>query len=63
MDLIRVQNTPYFFEILISKSDFGPVKVLGLSRNGPQEQLDKINGASQHLGLSLRTITYNNCCG
>ena len=28
MDFIRVQNTPYF-------SDFGPVKLLGLSRNGP----------------------------
>ena len=36
MDFIRGQDTPYFLETLISKYDFGPVKLPGLSRNGPQ---------------------------
>ena len=36
MDFIRGQNTPYFSWNLISKYDFGPVKLPGLSRNGPQ---------------------------
>ena len=35
MDFIRGQNTPYFLETLISIYDFGPVKLPGLSRNGP----------------------------
>ena len=36
MDFIRGQNTATFLGNLISKYDFGPVKLPGLSRNGPQ---------------------------
>ena len=37
MDFIRGQkSTLFFFESLISKYDTGPVKLPGLSRNGPQ---------------------------
>ena len=35
MDFIRGQNHPTFLETLISKSDSGPFKLPGLSRNGP----------------------------
>ena len=34
--LIDVRTHPTFLESLISKYDFGPVKLPGLSRNGPQ---------------------------
>ena len=34
--LLEFRTHPTFLEILISKSDFGPVKLPGLSRNGPQ---------------------------
>ena len=34
--LLEFRTQPTFLEILISKSDFGPVKLPGLSRNGPQ---------------------------
>ena len=39
MDFIRGQNTPYctFLETLISKYDFGGVKLQGRTRNGPQD--------------------------
>ena len=33
---LRGRTHPTFLENLISKDDFGPVKLLGLSRNGPQ---------------------------
>ena len=33
--LLEFRTYPTFLEILISKSDFGPVKLPGLSRNGP----------------------------
>ena len=33
---LEVRTRPTFLETLISKSDFGPVKLLGLSRNGSQ---------------------------
>ena len=36
MDYIRVQSTPYFSWDFDFKSDFGPVKLPGLSRNMPQ---------------------------
>ena len=32
---LRGRTHPTFLENLISKDDFGPVKLLGLSRNGP----------------------------
>ena len=32
---LEVRTRPTFLEILISKYDFGPVKLPGLSRNGP----------------------------
>ena len=32
---VEFRTHPNFYEILISKSDFGPVKLPGLSRNGP----------------------------
>ena len=34
--LSEERTRPSFLETLISKSDFGPVKLPGLSRNGPQ---------------------------
>ena len=34
--LLEVKTHPTFLENLISKYDFGPVKLPGLSRNGPQ---------------------------
>ena len=37
MDFIRGQNTSYFFRDFDFKYDFGPVKLPGLSRNGPQK--------------------------
>ena len=36
MDFIRVRTHPTFLTTLISKYDYGPVKLPGLSRNGPQ---------------------------
>ena len=33
---LEVKTHPTFLENLISKYDFGPVKLSGLSRNGPQ---------------------------
>ena len=33
---LEVRTNPTFLETLISKYDFGPVKLPGLSRNGPQ---------------------------
>ena len=33
--LVEFRTHPTCLEILISKSDFGPVKLPGLSRNGP----------------------------
>ena len=33
---LQVRTHPTFLENLISKYDFGPVKLTGLSRNGPQ---------------------------
>ena len=33
---LEVRTHPTFLETLISKYDFGPVKLPGLSRNGPQ---------------------------
>ena len=41
---LEVRTRPTFLEILISKYDFGPVKLPGLSRNRPQEPPDKANG-------------------
>ena len=35
MALLEVRTRPTFLETLISKYDFGPVKLLVLSRNGP----------------------------
>ena len=34
---LEVRTHPTFLENLISKYDFGPVKLPGLSRNGPQD--------------------------
>ena len=44
MDFVRGQNTLYF-----SKYDFGPVKLPGLSRNGPQVVLARVAGVSKTL--------------
>ena len=33
---LKLRTQPTFLETLISKSDFGPVMLPGLSRNGPQ---------------------------
>ena len=33
--LLEIRRQPIFFETLISKYDIGPVKLPGLSRNGP----------------------------
>ena len=37
--LLEVRTHPTILENLISKYDFGPVKLPGLSRNGPQALL------------------------
>ena len=52
MDFIRGQNTPTFLETLISKYDFGPVKLPGVSRNGPQ-RWEHIQNISVQLRLTL----------
>ena len=51
--LLEVRTHPTFLESLISKSYLGPVKLPGLSRNGPQFQNSRmpydVNGGSQYL--------------
>ena len=37
MDLLEFRTHPAFLQILISKSDFEPAKLPGLSRNGSQD--------------------------
>ena len=53
MGFIRDQNTPYFLDTLISKSESGPVKLPGLSRNGPLDR--KMGSQSPHLTITIRT--------
>ena len=52
---LEVRTHPTFLETSISKYDFGPVKLPGLSRNGPLDQLPetKILGLPAHAWLGL----------
>ena len=38
---LEVTKHPTFLETLMSKYDFGPVKLPGLSRNGPEEPVSR----------------------
>ena len=40
---LEVRTHPNFLETLISKYDFWPVKLPGVSRNGPLETIRKLN--------------------
>ena len=64
MDFIRGQNTAYFSWDLNSKYDYGPVKLLELSRNGPLDTFfgkpfdstgfnDNVSGKATELTLKL----------
>ena len=50
MDYIRGQNTPHCF----GEFDFGPVKLPGLSRNGPQVSVTITKVGSQYINSRAR---------
>ena len=53
--LLEVRSHPTFLENLISKYDFGSVKLLGPLRNGPQES-DIHRKFNQKINWSLKTL-------
>ena len=59
MDFFRGQNTAYFSWEFFSKYDTGPVKLPGISRNGPLESVVLFNEAviqAEQLSVRIKTL-------
>ena len=54
--LLEVRTCPTFLKTLISKYDFGPVKLTRLSRNGPQGRVVQSKIKQTQAGISKNLI-------